>query len=125
VIEGDRLLLIKRGRPPGEGRWSLPGGHVEEDESLEDAVRREVSEETGLDVEPTGLVGTAERIGPDWHYVICDFRAVIVPNGKPLTAGDDAAAARWVSLDDVLVLPLVAGLGQWLVDHGVIAGVRH
>ena len=120
VVEDGRLLLIRRGRPPGQGRWSLPGGRLEPLESLEDAVRREVSEETGIDVEPAGLLGSAERIGPGWHYVILDFRADVVPNGKPLVAGDDADAARWVPLGEVLGLALVDGLAEWLVDHGVL-----
>lgn len=124
VTAGGSLLLIRRGRPPGQGRWSLPGGRLEANETLEDAVRREVREETGLDVEPTGLLGTAERRGDGWHYVILDFTAVIVPNGQPLVAGDDAEAARFVPLDEVTELPLVDGLVQWLADHGVLPGHR-
>ncbi len=120
VVTGDSLLLIRRGRPPSQGRWSLPGGRVEANETLEDAVRREIREETGLDVEPTGLLGTAERIGEGLHYVICDFTAVMVPNGKPLLAGDDAEAARFVRLDEVSGLLLVDGLAQWLADHGIL-----
>jgi 8-oxo-dGTP diphosphatase len=122
IVEDDRLLLIKRGQPPGKGRWSLPGGRVEPHETLEDAVRRELTEETGIDVEPTGLLGTAERIAPGWHYVILDFSAEIVPNGKPLVAGDDADAVRFVPISEVLGLPLVDGLAQWLADHGVLPG---
>jgi 8-oxo-dGTP diphosphatase len=124
VVTRDSLLLIRRGRPPGKGRWSLPGGRVEADETLEDALRREMREETGLDVEPTGLLGTAERIGEGLHYVILDFTAVIVPNGKPLTAGEDAEAARFVPLAEVSELPLVEGLTQWLTDHGILPGEK-
>lgn len=122
VREDGRLLLIRRGRPPGKGCWSLPGGRLEPEETLEDAVRREVREETGLDVEPTRLLGTAERAGAGWHYLICDFAAVVVRNGKVLAAGDDAEEARWVSLDEVPGLTLVDGLVEWLIEHGVLPG---
>lgn len=106
VDDGARLLLVRRGHPPGEGLWSLPGGRVEPGESDADAVVRELREETGLAVRPGALVGTVERdaTGGD-VYVIRDYRCTVA--GGTLTAGDDARDARWVPYADVPTLPLV------------------
>ena len=71
--DGPRVLLVRRGRPPGEGRWSLPGGRVEPGERLAAAVVRELLEETGLVVEVGPLVEVAEILDPPHHYVILDY----------------------------------------------------
>jgi 8-oxo-dGTP diphosphatase len=121
VVSAGHLLLVRRGRPPGAGAWSVPGGRVETGETLSAAVRREVLEETGVDVEPGPLVGWAERINADYHFVILDFAATPRLGELPsLTAGDDASDARWVPLPDVRSLPLVEGLAQFLELHGVL-----
>lgn len=101
VIRDDagRLLLIVRGHDPGKGLWSIPGGRIEPGETPEQAVVREVREETGLDVSCGPLLGTAELPGPGGTIVdIQDYRAFLDP-GSPgaATAGDDAAEVRWVS----------------------------
>jgi 8-oxo-dGTP diphosphatase len=90
-----RLLLIKRGRPPGAGQWSLPGGRVEPGETDAEAVTRELLEETGLTVRPGRLVGRVARPAPAGVYEIFDYAATAV--GGTLSAGDDAAGAAWVS----------------------------
>src|SRR5262249_51895865 len=64
VLEGDRVLLVRRGTPPAQGRWSIPGGLIHLGETLEDAVIREVEEESGLRVELLGLCGVIDRIIP-------------------------------------------------------------
>ncbi len=113
-----RLLVIRRGRPPGEGLWSLPGGRVEPEESDAAAVVRELSEETGLRVEPGRLIGSVERPGPDGvTYDIHDYAAIAV--GGELSAGDDAAEARWATPAELRRLPttdgLIAALTGWRV----------
>lgn len=119
VCEGDRILLIRRGKEPGAGRWSVPGGHVEEGETLEEAVCREVREETGLSVEAGSLVGFVEMaLGSD-RYVICDFLASPTGEGE-LRPGDDASEAVWVTRHAARELDLVEGLRDFLVAHGLL-----
>lgn len=103
VIEGSKVLVVKRGTEPDKGLWGLPGGLVELGETLNEAVRREVAEETGLDVEPGEVVGVFEPIRHDgrnrirYHYIVIDF--IAYRRGGTLKAGDDAAEVRWVSTD--------------------------
>jgi 8-oxo-dGTP diphosphatase len=118
VDEGD-LLLIRRGHGPAAGEWSIPGGRVEAGELLAEAVVREVLEETGLEGICEDLVGWAERIAPDHHFVILDFHVTLLERREP-TAGDDAAEAAWVPLTDVAELNLAEGLAEFLHDHGIL-----
>jgi 8-oxo-dGTP diphosphatase len=100
IFEGSRILLAQRGKAPLMGQWSLPGGLVETGESLENAVRREVLEETGLEVKPLGVLEIFERIirNPDgaaeYHYVLLDYICRVT--GGTLCAGDDACKVQWV-----------------------------
>jgi ADP-ribose pyrophosphatase YjhB (NUDIX family) len=117
VFEGDRVLLVQRGRPPGIGKWSIPGGLVHVGEPVETAVRREVAEECGLDVRLHGLVGFVERILPDgagriqYHYVLLDFLATPEEGtADRACAGSDARAVRWAGLDELPTLDLTDGL---------------
>lgn len=117
IDDRQRLLLIKRGRGAAVGQWSVPGGRVEGGESLEDAVEREVMEETGLRIRCGRFVGWVERIGVDYHFVIMDFLAETASGSEALTAGDDAADAAWVPLDELERIDLVDGLLHFLDEH--------
>ena len=119
AVFDDSILLVRRGRGPAQGTWSVPGGRVEAGESLAEAVVRELVEETGLSGVCEGLVGWAERIGPDHHYVILDFSVTLLSDADPV-AGDDAAEARWVPLSEVADLVLADGLAEFLHDHGIL-----
>ena len=125
VVSDGRLLLVRRGRGAGIGRWSVPGGRVDFGETLEQAVVRELREETGLEVAVVRFLGFAERIGDTprpYHFVILDFVAeALDPEASP-QAGDDATEATWVSLDRLDELPLVDGLVEFLEAHGVLDG---
>lgn len=93
------VLLIRRGRPPAKGTWSLPGGRVERGERLVDAAAREVLEETAVAVDVHELVEVVELVTEEFHYVIMDYRATPRPDAEGPRAGDDADDARWVALD--------------------------
>ena len=98
----------------------MPGGRVELGETLAEAVTRELREETGLEGVCGPLLGWAERIDDDHHYVILDFEVTVVGDDQPV-AGDDAAEAAWVELHDVAELDLAEGLAELLHDNGIIA----
>ncbi len=121
VLDGDRLLLIQRGRGSAQGEWSVPGGRVEFGETLARAVEREVAEETGLAVRCGAYIGFVERIGPDHHYVIHDFHAELTGPAGPLRPDDDAADAAWVPMAELDTWPLVDGMLDFLRDHGIAA----
>jgi ADP-ribose pyrophosphatase YjhB (NUDIX family) len=124
VRRGDALLLVRRGRGPGAGRWSVPGGRVQPGETLRAAVEREVLEETGVRVRAEAFAGWVERIGDDpfpHHYVILDFFASEADATAEAVAGDDAAALAWVPIAGVRDVELVDGLADFLTQVGVIA----
>ncbi len=101
VFRGDRVLTIRRGRPPLAGQWSIPGGRVKFGEALETALHREVFEETGVSIRITGLIGVFEALPGksfDGHYVLIDYAAEWI-HGEPV-AGDDAVAAEFTSFDE-------------------------
>jgi 8-oxo-dGTP diphosphatase len=100
VIHDDALLMVQRANDPGKGLWSLPGGRVEHGEFLADALRREVKEETGLEVEVGELAGILEVPGDDLHYVILDYHAEVTGSPEPKANGD-AGDVAWVPLDRV------------------------
>lgn len=112
-----RMLLVRRGREPAVGMWSIPGGKVEPDESLHEAARREVFEETALDVTVGTYVGTVELPAPTGGvFVIHDF--VASPSrgvdAGAVTAGDDADEVGWFTPAEVRALDAVPGLVEAL-----------
>jgi ADP-ribose pyrophosphatase YjhB (NUDIX family) len=110
IIEGDRVVLVKRAHPPIQGQWSIPGGVLEVGEFVREAAVREAREETGLIVEPADLLGVYDRILHDeakrvqYHYVLIDF--LCRPVGGELRAASDAAEVRWYSREELPALHL-------------------
>jgi 8-oxo-dGTP diphosphatase len=117
---GDALLLIRRGRGPAAGEWSVPGGRVEPGETLHEAVVRETAEETALEVVVDRFLGWVERIRAEYHYVILDFAVTALDPARPPVAGDDAAEALWVPRHEVSDLRLVDGLYDALRDWAIL-----
>ena len=103
-LRGDEVLLIRRGTPPRQGEWSLPGGRIEPGERAVDAALRELREETGVEAEITGLLDVVDGIFPEAgrHYVLIDYAARWI-SGEP-AAGDDALEARFVAIDQAEAL---------------------
>ena len=120
VVADDRILLIRRARPPAIGRWSVPGGRVIGGETLAEAVVRELAEETGLEGVCGRLIGVVERIDDDHHFVILDHEVTLLDLQRAPTAGDDAAEVAWVPLVDLTDWPVVDGLVEFLHDHGLL-----
>ena len=119
LLDGDRILMAQRGKEPLKGWWSLPGGALETGETLADGVRREVREETGLEIEPLGVFEIFERIMrdaggvPEYHYVLIDYLCRIT--GGRLAAGDDVCRVEWVPRGD---------LGSFQITEGTLAVIE-
>jgi len=123
VICDGRVLLARRGKEPRKGSWSLPGGAQKLGETVPEAARREIHEETGLEIEVLGLIDVVDSIQREesgtvrYHYTLVDVLAQTV-NGDIATAGDDAAEVAWFSLDELEPLELwtestrIIGLGH-------------
>ncbi|HZQ52466.1 MAG TPA: NUDIX hydrolase [Bryobacteraceae bacterium] len=113
ILRDKRVLLVERGREPLAGYWSLPGGVVETGERLEDAITREVFEETGLLIRTDSIATVFERIIPDqsgsceYHYVLIDFYCTV--QGGQLRPGDDSRQAEWFDVESLAGLPMTAG----------------
>jgi 8-oxo-dGTP diphosphatase len=117
------LLMVRRRWAPAKGMWSLPGGRVEAGESLEQAVKREVLEETGLVVTVGQVLGTVEiAAGGGMVYDVTDYSATVVGDPTALVAGDDAAAVAWVSPEQLASLDCPPGLVETLTRWGVWSG---
>ncbi len=116
VVRDGCVLLARRGKAPSRGKWSVPGGAVNVGESLEDAARREIREECGIEVELTDTVEVIERITRDetdrirFHYVIVDY----VARWRSGEAGpsEEASEVRWVRPEDLEALDMTAGTAE-------------
>ena len=112
VLRDNKILLVKRGYPPGKGKWSIPGGVPEVGESLKDAVLRELYEETGIEGRVKGVVFVGEYIERDengrvrYHYVLVDF--LVEPVGGRLRASTDAVDVGFFELSEALKLELTS-----------------
>lgn len=120
VVHHGALLMIRRGRAPQRGRWSIPGGRVEHGETLAQALAREVHEETGLEVDVGDLLGVFEVTGDD-HFVILDYLAAVAGPDRP-AAGGDADDVRWVPLDEIEALECTPRFVETLRGWGVLPG---
>ena len=132
IVHGDSILLSVRGKPPSEGKWGLPGGAVEVGETVEEALVREVAEETSVTVRPLKLVAVLDTIVKDdagrvkYHYILFEYLCEYV-SGE-VCAGSDAPDARWVplnNLDSVDMMPVtrrfvekILGLEKDVLPHG-------
>lgn len=123
IVEGDRVLLVRRGHEPLKGEWSIPGGAVELGETLTSACAREVREETGLDVEVGAMLEVFDRIRLDangrtlYHYVLVDFLCRAI--GGSVAYASDATDVRWASAIDLPALgvqPLTIGVIEKALD---------
>lgn len=119
IFEAGKILIVERAKEPLKGYWSLPGGIVETGEKLENAIRREVSEETGLVVQAMSIFEIFERIIPDsdgraeYHYVLIDYLCRVV--GGQLRAASDVSNVAWVAEQD---------LGKFRLTEGTLAVVE-
>ena len=131
VLDGDRVLLVKRGQAPLKGHWSLPGGAVEIGETLEQAIAREVLEETGITLEVGPIVEVLARLSRDvegrveHHFVLIDF--VARPLGGELEGASDADDAAWVPMADLVAYEVAAitiGVIRKAASRGFETGER-
>lgn len=119
IFEDSKILLVERAQEPLKGYWSLPGGILETGEKLEAAIRREVREETGLEIEPLSIFEIFERIMPDaggrpeYHYVLIDY--LCRPTGGRLQAASDVSRVGWVAEQN---------LGQYRLTEGTLAVIE-
>lgn len=123
IVEGDRVLLVRRASEPLRGEWSVPGGMLELGEKLRDGVRREVEEETGLDVETGEVLDVFDSIFADtlgrtqYHYVLIDY--LCRPVSGEARAGSDVSDVRWVSAQALAAMELRETIEQ-VVRKGLL-----
>lgn len=123
ILRDKEILLIRRGREPGAGLWSIPGGCVEFGESLEEALKREVKEETGLKIEVDDFAGLVDlMIREDgeirFHYIILDYFASVVSGD--MRAASDVTDCRWVPLDQLKDYEITHSLLRRLKELGLL-----
>src|SRR4051812_5993355 len=118
IVNGDRVLIVRRAKEPLKGQWSIPGGMLELGEKLREGLAREVREETALEVEVGDVLDVFDSIFPDaegrtqYHYVLVDYRCTV--RSGEAKAGSDVSEVRWVTSAEL------EGLGMKEVTVGVI-----
>jgi len=123
LIKEGRILLVKRGYPPGLGKWSIPGGVVEAGEKLVDAAKRELKEETGLEAEPLGILWVLNNIVYDggkrvmYHYLIVDILFDSTTTRGELRPGSDVLDTSWFDLGEALSSPNVSRTTKRLIKR--------
>ncbi len=119
IFRDGRVLLVKRGRAPAAGLWSLPGGHIEPGETAAAAVERELREETGISAKIDGVAAIKDVVQQNDRGDVIFHRVIIVFHGAwvsgEATAGDDAEAVAWVNRDRLKDLPVTEGLAEIIV----------
>jgi ADP-ribose pyrophosphatase YjhB (NUDIX family) len=118
IVQDGKVLLVRRGKHPHKDCWSLPGGGIARGERLREAVKREVLEETGLEVEVGLVAGYRKEVLPDGHYVVPVFHCTVI--GGMLQAGDDAAAVEFVDPRELAARPTVPALADVFRDAGLL-----
>ena len=124
VWKDGKILLVKRGKEPNKGKWTVPGGVVELGETLREAVKREVKEECSIDIEVGEVAEALESIERDeqgrarYHFIIIDFKASY--RGGEIKAASDAEECRWVSPEEIGELEVTPGLIKVLGKVGII-----
>ncbi len=118
LIKDETILLVRRGHPPGRGLWSIPGGLVRLGERLKEAVKREIKEECGLDIEPIAPIKVFDVIEEHdgrvrFHYVIVDYLCEV--KGGAVHPGSDVEELRWVNLEEALTFPLTKGTRELIM----------
>ena len=126
LVHGGKVLLARRGKDPLRGRWVVPGGTVEAGETLENALLREVEEETGLRVRPREIVTVFDRIERDgdrvrYHYVVVDYLCEYVSGS--LRAGSDVEAVAWAAPEELSDYDLPEKAGPVILEGFRRAGV--
>ena len=120
ILRGGKILLEKRGNEPGLGEWTIPGGVVELGESLEEAVKRETNEETGLTVKNAILIDVIDQVHLDeageieYQYVIIDY--IVEAEGMP-NPSSDADELQWVPLDQVEAYDLTPSFRRFFAKN--------
>jgi 8-oxo-dGTP diphosphatase len=120
IFKEDSVLLVKRGKAPAYGKWSIPGGAVHLGETLENAIIREVQEETRLDVRPVQIAKVVDRIYKDengivqYHFIIVDFLCEVL-SGEPKPCSD-AAAVRYFKIAQLDLLNMTAGTAEVICE---------
>ena len=126
VFRDGKVLIVRRARPPAHGLYTLPGGGVELGETLQQAVIREIREETALDIEPVQLVGFREAIARDKagkierHFVILPFAARWI--GGEIALNEELAEAHWLAPGEIAGLRTTEGLAEIVVAAGERVG---
>ena len=114
ILHEDKVLLVRRGKSPSYGKWSLPGGLVELGETTTEAIAREILEECGIKIRVVDVAGVITRVVKDdadrvrYHYVLVDYLAY--PDSLDVVAGSDAEEARWFAIEGVANLDTTQGL---------------